>query len=128
MKKIVLVLIAAAVMSFGLSQAMAFKPAVVFDMGGKARRAGIPQALAFRILRDLTDAHFMDFGLVADFNIRLRLQVAVPGRILWRSTLGCHQNVARAIHGPHQRGLADSTGLPAPVGHDYDRQAGVPQT
>ena len=35
MKKIVLVLIAAAVMSFGLSQAMAFKPAVVFDMGGK---------------------------------------------------------------------------------------------
>ena len=35
MKKIVLVLIAAVVMSFGLSQAMAFKPAVVFDMGGK---------------------------------------------------------------------------------------------
>ena len=35
MKKIVLVLIAAAVRSFGLSQAMAFKPAVVFDMGGK---------------------------------------------------------------------------------------------
>jgi len=35
MKKIVLGLITAAVMTFGLSQAMAFKPAVVFDMGGK---------------------------------------------------------------------------------------------
>ena len=35
MKKIVLSLITTAVMTFGLSQAMAFKPAVVFDMGGK---------------------------------------------------------------------------------------------
>ena len=35
MKKIVLAFITVAVMCFGLSQAMAFKPAVVFDMGGK---------------------------------------------------------------------------------------------
>ena len=35
MKKIILALITVAVMCFGLSQAMAFKPAVVFDMGGK---------------------------------------------------------------------------------------------
>ena len=35
MKKIVLAFITVAAMCFGLSQAMAFKPAVVFDMGGK---------------------------------------------------------------------------------------------
>ena len=35
MKKIVLAFITVAVMFFGLSKAMAFKPAVVFDMGGK---------------------------------------------------------------------------------------------
>src|SRR5688572_26887498 len=69
------------------------------------RRVGfyrdIPEPLSLGWIYDLSNPHRIDFGLVPNFDLRLRLQVVIPKRMLWRSTLGGYEDIVIAVHDPH---------------------------
>ena len=86
-----------------------------------------PEALPFGCIDDLAHPHRIGCGLVANFDIRLRLQVVIPKRISRRAAVRRHNDIMIAVHGSHDWGLADRACLPAAICHNDDGQIGIPQ-
>ena len=84
----------------------------------------VPESFSLNRIDYLSNSPDRDFRLVANFNMRIGLQIMIPLRMLRRATLRGHEDIVVSIHDSHQRGLADRTGVPPAMGHDDDRQVG----
>src|SRR5215813_4841466 len=87
----------------------------------------LPQALSLGRVGDLAHPHRLHHRKIAKLHLWIGAQVVDPHWILGRSTHRAHQNIVLAILHPHQRCLANGTGLVAYMGHDDDRKAGIAQ-
>ena len=75
---------------------------------------------------DFTNSHWVDFRLIADFDIWIGFQIVILLWMLWRAALRCHENIVVSIDHSHEWGLADYPCFSPSIGHNDDGQVCIP--